>query len=243
MYRMKQLNEVEKKWTEWDRKVTKKEYRKNNKNKKGFKELDEDGFIKGYKKLENLYSKVKNVSDMENLRNKFFDHHKIYQLWEEFPYHYYLKFWRIAQHTKDYGHFYKKYDDQGITQEKAFFHFCKNAVYEYSPSFKEELLRQESLIRLFAGIYRSTRIGKWLMGLVTLEHVVFVLLNKFGYSIPRGLTPNKSIMILILNFILLVGLICLNYEIVNKIRYMRVKELQICFDSFYILCKERKLQY
>jgi hypothetical protein len=99
-------------------------------------------------------------SNIDKLKTLYTEYTQNFWLWEEFPYAYHSTARRLSSQSEDYIKFFEKYDKQGIMKTKTFFHFCKSVIYEYSPSFKEEVLYQESLVRLFAGIYYVIKCGK-----------------------------------------------------------------------------------
>ena len=87
------------------------------------------------------------------------EHNDKFGLWEEFPYPYGFRGRRLQRQTIEYIKFFDKYEKAELTKHSNLFHFCKSVIYEYSPSFKEEVLRQESLVRLFSGIYYAIKFG------------------------------------------------------------------------------------
>ena len=170
LLRIRQLTDLEKKCT--------KEYR--NKRIENFKKNrivpSEEGFIESIRKLDELEQKYYEGNlNIEKLKTAFDQHHEMYSIWEEFPYPYFNKCKRFFLQTLNFNKFFEKYEKQGITKDRTFFNFCKAMVYEYSPSLKEELIRQESLVRLFAGIYYASKFCIVVNLIVGILHTILIL--------------------------------------------------------------------
>ena len=189
--------------------------------------------------LEKDYSAGKITQD--KLAEIYSQHNKKFGIWEEFPYPYLLRGRRLLLHPPDYIQFFEKYDQQGITKYANFFNFIKTVVYEYSPSLKEELIRQEALVRLFAGIYYVMKYGTIVSIATLLLHSGLVLAsNLFGFSLRFPISYSWGIVML--SILALVAIWYLNREILARLRFMRTKELNLAFDGFYIICRKNKLE-
>ena len=176
----------------------------------------------------------RNAMSLEDLKEEYKRHNYIYGIWEEFPYPYQLKGRRLDRHSADYNDFFEKYDRQHVTRTRTFFHFCKSAAYQHSPPFREELIRQESLVRLFAGIYYVSVYG-WVTSLIV---AVFHGLALLKVPFPGQNTDYSGGIVLVSVFVFLI-LLYLRNEILSRLRLMRVKEINLAYDGFYLICKEK----
>ena len=190
-------------------------------------------------KLEEEYYAGKTTQDQ--LAEIYKQHNNRFGIWEFFPYPYLLRGRRLLLHPSDYNQFFEKYDQQGITKHANFFNFIKTVVYEYSPSLKEELIRQEALVRLFAGIYYVMKYGT-IVSIATMLLHLFILLtsNLFGFSFLS--TTSYSWVFIMVSVLALVAIWYLNREILDRLRFMRMKELNLAYDGFYIICRKNKLE-
>jgi hypothetical protein len=183
--RLKQLKDLEKKCTE--------EYRKRrieNFKKEGKSVLSQLEFEKSIENIEEVEKKYfSGVLDIEKLKEVYINHNNRFGIWEEFPYPYQLKGRRLLHLPKEYNQFFEKYDKQGILKYRTFFNFCKSVIFEYSPSLKEEAVRQESLIRLLSGIYYAIKYGKIINIIIGVFHLVLIA----TYSLKIGFFSFKNI--------------------------------------------------
>lgn len=173
--RIKQLNQLEKACTETYRK-------KRIKNESGLSEKNFEESVKTLDKVEEDYYAGR--STLDRLVEVYKQHNDKFRIWEEFPYPYLLRGRRLLLQSKGYIQFFEKYDKQGITKDQYFFNFCKSVIYEYSPSLKEELIRQEALVRLFAGIYYVLKYGKFAGAITLLLHSAIVVAFYYTGSAP-----------------------------------------------------------
>lgn len=184
----------------------------------------------------------------EKLKEVFAHHIERFGLWEKFPYSAYLKLRRLRANTKSYNDFFEKYEKQGITNDQAFFHFCLMVVYEYSTSLKEELLRQEALIRLFAGMFYALKFGRGVSVIVAALHSAAFLTITFGNItfLPYLQDKNNAGISASIAIVSLLAYILFEYlrrEILKRLRPMRVKEVRMAYESFYLLSTKHELDY
>ena len=167
--RIKTLEGLDKKATE--------EYRKKRiKNKPELENMKFEELTKRFDEAEKNYLTNNDPDDLKNMLNIHQEYNNTFDSeWEYFPYPYTLKGRRHKNEPKEYNNFYKKYDKQNITNNHTFYHFCKSVFYERSPSFKEEVLRQESLVRLLAGIYYVSKFAIITNVIVGIFHLLFTL--------------------------------------------------------------------
>jgi hypothetical protein len=214
------------------------EYRK--KHKPELSDAEFEGSIKEIDQEEENYYEGR--STMEVLIDIYEKHNNRFGLWEAFPYPYLLKGRRLARHPKDVNLFFEKFDRQGITKYKRFFNFCKTIIFEYSPSLKEELLRQESLVRLFAGIFYVAKYGKIISIVMGFLHL-FRLFSASWFQIP--ILPyddlELSFGLVVISIFAFVAFSYLNRDILERLRLMRVKELSMAFDGLFLICIRHKL--
>jgi hypothetical protein len=180
-------------------------------------------------------------SDIERLKEVYRQYNDGYSFYEKFPYGYRLFARRLFHQPEHYMKFFEKYDRQGITKTETFFNFCKSVIYEYSPSFKEEVLRQESLVRLFAGLYYVIKYGKLVAVIVLAAHSILIAEHYFKLGFPRYTGVGTSLTIILVTILVLFVLLYMNREILRRLRYMRVKELNLAHDGFYLVCKKHNL--
>lgn len=225
--RLRRLDHLERVCTE--------EYRKRYKSELSKKDFDES--IQNINKEENAYYAGQLTSD--KLTEVYKQHCDRFGIWEEFPYPYLKKGRRLSRQPTRYNEFFEKYDRQGITKYKRFFNFCKTVIYEYSPSLKEEVIRQEALVRLFAGIYYVTKFGKIISGIVGILHLAFsISFHLFRISFLSYANPEYSYGIVIVSVFGYFVFRQLNKEIISQLRFMRAKELDLAYDGFYIICEK-----
>jgi hypothetical protein len=228
--RIKRLTALEERCTE--------EYRR--KNFPNMKQSEWEEFVKNIEKEEKEY--FSGNSNIEKLKEIYSQYNHKFDFWEEFPYAYRLIARRLLQQSEDYIKFFEKYDKQGLTKTETFFNFCKSVIYEYSPSFKEEVLRQESLVRLFAGLYYVIKYGKTITIGVSILHLALIAGDYLGISFPDHDIVSSYKIVLASVFAFFV-FIYMNNEILKRLRHMRVKELNLAYDGFYLVCKKNNLVF
>ena len=231
--RIKQLGDIEKKCTEL--------YRKNL-NKKGISSEDYEKSLILVREAEEAYSTGK--LSREKLSKVFDKHIDKYGLWEEFPYPTYTKWRRLRACPKDYNDFVEKYEKQGIIARQAFFHFCQTVVYEYSTSLKEELLRQEALIRLFAGMFYALIFGRIVSIIALILHSLALVLfrgNSFLPYLQNNSNAGISEGIIIVSLLAYLAFEYFRVEILKRLRAMRAKEVRMTYDSFYLVSTKHNL--
>lgn len=228
--RLKRLDDLEEKCT--------RVYRKKDK-----PNLDNKKFKEAAKKIDQEEAKYyAGQSSLDDLKSVYRQYNKKFGFWEKFPYPYLLKGRRLERLTTNYNEFFENYDRHGITKYRAFFNFCKTVIYQYSPSLKEEVIRQESLVRLFAGIYYVIKYGKIVSLTTGLLHLAMIIssyrvqLNFLAYS-----NRDYSYEIVIVSVFAYFIFIYLNNEILDRLRVMRAKEVDLAYDGFYVISKEAKL--
>ena len=177
------------------------------------------------------------------LKETYKQHCDKFGIWEEFPYPYLKKGRRLSRLSTNYNELFEKYDQQGITKSSRFFNFCKSVIYEYSPSLKEEVIRQEALVRLFAGIYYVTKYGKTVSGIAGILHLAIIAsFHLLRFSFLSYSNPEYSYGIVIVSVIVYVIFSYLSKEIVARLRIMRAKELDLAYDGFYIICTKHNFE-
>lgn len=241
--RVKRLDDIDKKATET--------YRKK-------KKLNEEALEESIAEIDaaekNYFAgKTKN---RDELKSVYRQNKKNFGYWEEFPYPCAVKTRRLFQLPDKYNDFFEKYDKQGITKSKAFFNFCKSAIYEYSPSFKEEMLHQESLIRLFAGVYYVAKYGNVLNFIIGLWHVALVVLHLINAHFVTRLGAGFQLFTarfvqytskdwshaIIFVFVFAFWVFWyMNNEILSRLHSMRMKDLNLAYDAFYLINQKHKL--
>ena len=184
------------------------------------------------------------ASNIERLKEAYKQYVDKFGFWEKFPYGYSLTARRLLHQPEDYMKFFEKYDKQNLTKTETFFNYCKSVIYEYSPSFKEEVLRQESLVRLFAGIYYVARYGKVLAVSVGVLHLTIIVgyYSKFKLGFLYYQSIWLSHVIVLVSTLALSVFIYMNNEILKRLRIMRAKELNLAHDGFYLVCKKNNLE-
>lgn len=241
--RLRQLESIDLKCTEKYREKIIKDYNKEHKTKSTKSELEKE-FNESEDKIKEIEKKYfANKCNFEELKQAYKDQYDKFKLWEIFPYPYYVTTWRLSYKHKDYNDFFRKYDMQGLTKNRTFFHFCKSVIYEYSKPFTEEVLRQESLTRLLSGTYYSGLLGKILNIIVAIYHSILIVLNFVGVNFIPSYHINYSLRILFICLIIHITFDIINREILRGLRYMRVKEIQLAYDGFYLICKKKGLNF
>lgn len=233
--RIKQLDGVEKRCTELYRKKLEKT---------GISNADYEKSVVLVREAEKAYA-ARRLS-REKLSKVFDKHIDRFGLWEKFPYPLALKWRRLKGNTDKYNDFFEKYEKQGITDEAAFFHSCLMVVYEYSTSLKEELLRQEALIRLFAGMFYALIFGRIVSVITILLHSMVLVLSgnqAFASFLQAKSDTRISWLIIIISLLAYLLFEYLNREILKQIRMMRLKEVRMTHESFYVVSTEHKLNY
>jgi len=229
--RIKRLEELEEHCTQ--------EYRR-----KRLPEMDHSEWEKFVQKIKEEEKKYyEGSSSLEQLKDLYREYVDQFKFWEKFPYGYRLRGRRLLHQPEEYIKFYEKYDKQGITNYDTFFNLCKSVVIEYSPSFKEEMLRQESLVRLFAGIYYVIKFGKILSLIVGSLHLLLATLItthlKIGFIQYENV--QLSVEIFLASLFAFLIFLYMNSEILKRLRNMRVREVNMAYDAFYIISKKNDL--
>lgn len=229
--RIKRVSHVERECT--------KEYRK-----KCGVEISEEKFNESIERIEGEEEKYyAGKSTRDRLVDVYKQHNSRFGIWEEFPYPYLMKGRRLLLHPESYNEFFEKYDKQGITRSSRFFNFCKSVIYEFSPSLKEEVLRQEALVRLFAGLYYVIKYGKVVSVVMGLLHLaMFVSSHIFRIGFIHYANLQLSYVILIVSVLAFIVFGYLRREILDRLRFMRAKELNLAYDGLYLTCKRYNLE-
>jgi hypothetical protein len=229
--RIKQLKDIEDRCTEEYRKIFYPQV----------KLVEWEEFVKDIDKEAKDY--FSGVSSIERLKDAYRQYLDKFGLWEQFPYGYRLTARRLLEQPENYIQFFEKYDKQNLTKTETFFNYCKSVIYEYSPSFKEEVLRQEALVRLFAGIYYVVKYGKVLAVIVGTLHLAIIVgyYSKFKPDFLHYQSIWLSHVIVLGSLIALSVFVYMNNEILQRLRYMRAKELNLAHDGFYLVCKKNNL--
>lgn len=241
--RLRQLEGIDKKCTSIYRKKKTKEYNKKTNTHLKIYELDEqfNSSKNSINEKENNY--FKDESKFEELKKAYTDHYNKFILWEDFPYPYRITAWRYIYKHDDYNKFFKKYDMQGLTKGRTFFHFCKSVIFIYSNSFTEEVLQQESLVRFLSGIYHAIWLGKIFNIIVGIYHLILIILNFLDIHLFSNENVTYSWTIFFISFIIQIIFEIINIEIIRGLRFMRVKEIQLAYDGFYLICKKEGLDF
>jgi len=235
--RMKQLGDLENKCSQKYREKKIKESKKENQS-----PITNEEFEKSVQNLKDATDKYfSGKLSLEKIREQYIEHRERFGIWEDFPYPYYSKADSFLRQSDKYNEFFEKYYKQGIMKYRTFFNFCKSAIIEYSSSLKEEVLRQESLLRLFSGIYYAIRYGKRISIIVGSLH----LISMIAYHLKIEFVPHSdlgnSYLIIIFSLLAVLIFLFMNREILSRVRYMRYKEIELVYSGFYIICKKNKL--
>jgi hypothetical protein len=233
--RLKQLGDVEDQCTELYRKSLRK---------KGISNDEYEKSVIMVREEEEAYSAGQ--SSREKLTKVFDKHIDRYGLWETFPYPMYLKWTRLRCDTKNYYDFIEKYEKQGIVAKQAFLGFCQMAVYEYSASLKEELLRQEALIRLFAGMFYALIFARIVSLITIILHSIALLLFETTSFLPYLQYKSNARISLIIMIVSSLAYFVFRYlknEILKRLRAMRVKEVRMVYAGFYLVSTKHNLDH
>lgn len=231
--RLKQLGDIEQKCTELYRKKL---------NKKGVSNEDYEKSLILVREAEEAYSARKLTR--EKLSKVFDKHIDKYGLWEQFPYPIFTKWRRLRACTKNYNDFVEKYEKQGIAGKQSFLHLCQTVVYEYSPSLKEELLRQEALIRLFAGMFYALIFGRIASIIAISIHSLALVLFQQNSLLPYLQDRSNARIswgIIIVSLLAYVAFEYFRIEILKRLRAMRAKEVRMVYDSLYLVSTKHNL--
>jgi len=112
-----------------------------------------------------------------------------------------------------------------------------------SRSSMNSVLRQEALVRLFAGLYYVIRYGKVVsvaMGFLHLAMLVSSHMFRIGFIYYANL--QLSYVILIVSVLAFIVFGYLRREILDRLRFMRAKELNLAYDGLYLICKRYNLE-
>lgn len=243
--RMKQLSSLEKKCTDVYRKKIIKNSKEENEGKPKISHEEFEKSVASINEAKRKYFSGK--LKLEELKEIYITHKNRFDLWEKFPYPYFFTGGGFLLNTEEYNKFFEKYDKQGIMRNQAFFNFCKSVIFEYSPSFKEEALRQESLIRLMAGIYYVIKYSKIINIIVGILHLVLITVYNLNLNILPRFSYNRigyySFGIVVISFLVLFISWYMKRGILQRLRLMRLKELSIVYNGFYIICKKYDLDF
>ncbi len=240
--RLKQLDYLEGRCTEEYRKKRVKEIKKKEASEISQSKLQAE-FEQSIQKLDELEEKYSTGNlEIEQLKKEYIEHRDRFGFWEESPYPYLLKARRLVKKSIGYNKFFEKYDGQGVMKHRAFFNFCKDVIFEYSSSLKEEAVRQESLIRLFAGIYYAIRYGNIVNSIIVILHLILITIYHLKL-VSFSYRYDYSYGIVLVSLTVLLIFLYLRKEVLCRLRNMRGKELEMVYNSFYILCKRHNLDF
>ena len=181
---------------------------------------------------------------------------KFIKLWESFPYPTQAIYRRLSTQPYHSMKFFQMFDQKELspgTEGHSFVNFCKTIIYEYSSNQKEELLRQEATVRLWAGLYHIAEIGIPIAVFVGGIFLLFglgnllVLIPQHGLSdwVVKYFVVRKAYLFWILIVPIVGGMLrFLKKELDEKnfLRRMRLKEVYMVLDAFYVVFQKHNLK-
>lgn len=229
-------------------------YRKERQQK--FKENKEEGnldFEKYKNRLKTLskpyFEKEGQLKGFKEVIREIQHGNRYFRKWERFPYPYEMLRRRLLFKPYHYNKFFQKFVEKGnmkVEHDHYFINFCKVVVSKFNPDLKDEILRQQSLVRLLAGIYYVTKFGQYLGIILGLLYLVFGVVGYTFFDETQlgsyKILLTKAPMIFLLSLITVISCYLLKREIIqkDKLRTMRQAEVELVFDSFYTVCTTEK---
>lgn len=182
----------------------------------------------------------------ENIRKLYEKQKDVYELWERFPYPLQTKVCLFLEQPKDMIDFYGAYiENQNIIDkedEKGFFNYCKVCILCSNSALKDEVLREEALIRLMAGLIFVIRTGVFWIAIVLFSHLLFwatryLDIHDWFFQADYAMISVYSKMFFIGSIVTLSILLILRREILTKngLRIMRHKEVNVVFESYFLV--------
>ena len=201
--------------------------------------LTEEIFDASVKKLDQADEKFySDEISREDLKKEYKEHTNKFGLWEKYPYPYHVRGRNLLLQTEAYNEFYEKFDRQGVARTKRFFDYCKTAIYEFSSDLKEEAIRQEALIRLFAGLYYVIRYAIRISLFLGIGHLIAAAIYLSKLPLPIYGNLSTSIVIVVISIVVIYIFRRLKHEIIEHLRFARMKELNLIFDGYYLISRK-----
>jgi hypothetical protein len=98
-------------------------------------------------------------------------------------------------------------------------------------------------VRLFSGIYYVIKYGRIVSVIVGSLHLAMIIsYHLFRFSFLSYTNPEYSYGIVILTLFTYIIFRYLNKEIIAQLRFMRVKELDLAYDGFYLICEKNDFE-
>jgi len=146
-----------------------------------------------------------------------------YSLWE------FRKFEKNL--PREFLNFFKKYKNPMLTESKDFFNYCKMVVISdnISDHLKDEINGAEAFTRFLAGTYFASIFSISFLIICILIQITFIFLKKSYFL------SNEDIFSISISVALIFTFLYARYLIISRFRNIRLKEVDIVYDAFYLV--------
>lgn len=162
-------------------------------------------------------------------------------LWriDQFPYAGWQNRKWQALNFRDVLNFYRENYKEGMWPSnslfsKSFFNYCKLVIAKNNRELTDEVNMAEGLTRFFAGTVLALRISNWLLGFFLVLHISFAFIEWFFHLPITADISRWQIFYFSLTTILLLVLLWVQRRIVDRFRFVRLKEAETVYHSFYL---------
>ena len=122
---------------------------------------------------------------------------------------------------------------------RQFFNYCKLVISQEDSVLREEINAAEGNTRFLVGIYRALRLSLWVfITLLACQLIAMVVLHIRGISVA-DLTRSHLASLALSTFLLAAGSRAAQIYIKRDFRDSRLREADIVYDAFYLVCKEK----
>ena len=117
---------------------------------------------------------------------------------------------------------------------KMFFNYCKMEILHAAGSsgngLAAEIYSHEANTRFFSGTYKSVLYSRNLFGLLFIAHIIFWKYTPSSFELKMALLAT--------NFFLIISMWRIMYNIMQRFRGLRHKEVDTVLDAYYLIHKE-----
>lgn len=199
-------------------------------------------FEESFEQLSDQMRQRKHVSDSD-IRTAFED-----WLWRAEPFPYLI--WYLRRATLNYPHailkFFNQYrrfmglvPDSPLVAGKRFFSYCKLAITKEDSVLREEINAAEGNTRFLVGTYSALRLSFWIFVIfLVVQLIAMAVLHTGGVSVA-DLARSHLASFALSTLLLIAGSRAAQIHIKRHFRKLRLRETDIVYDAFYLVCGER----
>jgi hypothetical protein len=193
--------------------------------------------------LKKLLDQMRRGEDISDIPTEF-DH----WVWraEPFPY----PVWYLRKAAFSYPHEVREFFNQykhcmGLVPDslwiagRQFFNYCKMMISKEDSVLREEINAAEGDTRFLVGTYRALKSSLWIFAtLLAFQLIAMAVLHLRGTPVA-DLALSHLASLILSTLLLIAGSRAAQIHIKRQFRGIRLREVDIVYDAFYLVCKEK----